>query len=116
MSKPASHVETEIGGQHFCLWADGSCYLPGDQLLVLSDLHLEKALAQSAGAPLPALDSAASLAAMRAALRRQPVRACILLGDSLSPLRPGCTHGRPVAGPVAGLCQPGRADLDRRQS
>ena len=82
MSKPASHAETEIGGQHFCLWADGSCYLPADQLLVLSDLHLEKAIAQSVGAPLPALDSAASLAAMRAALLRQPVRACILLGDS----------------------------------
>ena len=82
MSKPAHFAETQIGGQSFQLYADGSCYLPEDQLLVLSDLHLEKALAQSAGAPLPALDSAATLTAMRLALTRQPVRACILLGDS----------------------------------
>ncbi len=107
MSKPASHAETEIGGQHFCLWADGSCYLPEDQLLVLSDLHLEKALAQSVGAPLASAGQCrlvgrdAGSPATPAGARLYPA------GRFLSPLRAGRAHGRPVAGPVAGVCQPG---------
>lgn len=82
MSQPDRRAEITLAGQTVWLYADGSCYLPDDQLLVLSDLHLEKARAQSQGAPLPALDSIATLQQMQAALKRAPAKSCILLGDS----------------------------------
>jgi DNA ligase-associated metallophosphoesterase len=61
----------------------GALYLPDERTLVVADLHLEKGSAYAArGVLLPPYDSAATLAALGAAiLRYQPARV-IALGDS----------------------------------
>lgn len=64
------------------LYADGALHIPEYNLLVLSDMHLEKGAAQSHAVPLPNYDTPETLARMEQAISRTQAENCILLGDS----------------------------------
>ena len=71
-----------LKGAILWLYPDGTLYWPQERLLLVSDLHLEKAAAQSKAGPLPVYDTPQTLADLEAALNREPVDTCVLLGDS----------------------------------
>lgn len=61
----------------------GALWLPEERTLVVADLHLEKGSAYAArGVMLPPYDSAATLAALAAVIRRREPARLIALGDS----------------------------------
>lgn len=61
----------------------GALWLPEERTLVVADLHLEKGSAYAArGVMLPPYDSAATLAALAAVIRRRGPARVIALGDS----------------------------------
>ncbi|MCL4709778.1 MAG: ligase-associated DNA damage response endonuclease PdeM [Pseudorhodoplanes sp.] len=72
-----------LGGQAFVGDADGALYWPHERLLVVSDLHLEKASSFARrGVFLPPYDTATTLARLADVVRRYVPRAVIALGDS----------------------------------
>lgn len=78
----SSFIDIRFHGELCRLYADASLFLPDEQTLILSDLHLQKGFAQSKGAPLPGYDTQDTLNRAEQAIRRnRPVRT-ILLGDS----------------------------------
>ncbi len=65
----------------------GALYWPDEQLLVVSDLHLEKGSAFAArGMLLPPYDTAATLDRLAGLLRRHAVRRVVALGDNFHDL------------------------------
>ena len=76
------YVPITLKGAVLHLYPDGTLYWPDERLLIVSDLHLEKAAAQSKAGPLPVYDTPQTLADLEGALARAPVETCILLGDS----------------------------------
>lgn len=67
------------------LWADpfGGLFCPATETLIVSDLHLEKGAALARrGAPLPAYDTAATLARLATLLKARQPRRVVALGDS----------------------------------
>lgn len=76
-------LDTEIGGVGAVLDPAGVLVLPSEQLLIVSDLHLEKGAAFARrGMMLPPYDTAATLALLERALSRHCVRRVVCLGDS----------------------------------
>ena len=53
----SSFIDIRFHGELCRLYADASLFLPDEQTLILSDLHLQKGFAQSKGAPLPGYDT-----------------------------------------------------------
>ncbi|MCB8835980.1 ligase-associated DNA damage response endonuclease PdeM [Aurantimonas sp. VKM B-3413] len=75
--------ETVLAGMHVVCDPSGTLYAPSDDLLVVSDLHLEKGAAFARrGMLLPPYDTAATLALLEAALVRYRPRSVVCLGDS----------------------------------
>ena len=64
------------------LFGNGSLYLPSHEILVVSDLHLEKGAAQSSAMPLPVYDTDNTLARLETAFDNLTVKTCLFLGDS----------------------------------
>jgi hypothetical protein len=72
-----------IAGEPAMFDASGALFLPAHDLLVVSDLHLEKgsSLARR-GTLLPPYDTAATLTRLQAVVRRHAPRIVVCLGDS----------------------------------
>ncbi|WP_185983346.1 ligase-associated DNA damage response endonuclease PdeM [Aureimonas mangrovi] len=76
-------VETVLNGGAIVCDPSGVFYAPGERLLVVSDLHLEKGAAFARrGMMLPPYDTAATLALLSGALDRYDPARVICLGDS----------------------------------
>jgi DNA ligase-associated metallophosphoesterase len=76
-------IETGFSGEPVVLDACGALYLPERDLLVVSDLHLEKgSFFASRGNPVPCHDTADTLLRMGTALREYRPSRVISLGDS----------------------------------
>lgn len=76
-------VETELNGGTLVCDPSGILFSPGESLLVVSDLHLEKGAAFARrGMMLPPYDTAATLALLESAIRRYEPRRVVCLGDS----------------------------------
>lgn len=73
----------EIAGEALVCDASGALWWPGEETLIVSDLHLEKgsSLARR-GMLIPPYDSAATLGLLEAAIARLRPRTVIALGDS----------------------------------
>ncbi len=59
-----------------------ACICLKQNMLVVSDLHLEKGQAQSKAAPLPRFDTDEGIAKLSAAITRTNAKEVIFLGDS----------------------------------
>jgi len=70
------------GGVTFTAYADGSLLVNHENLLVFSDLHLEKGRAMAGTAPLPEMDTDTTLKNMTKAIGRDEPEAVLFLGDS----------------------------------
>jgi DNA ligase-associated metallophosphoesterase len=76
-------VEADFAGEAVVLDACGALYLPERDLLVVSDLHLEKgSFFASRGNPIPCHDTADTLARLGAVLRDYRPARVVSLGDS----------------------------------
>ena len=75
-------VEIEFCGNIFWLYSDGACLHKKSKTLIVADLHLEKAVSQSSTTLLPGYDTNETLILLEAALNRDKIQNCILLGDS----------------------------------
>ncbi len=81
-TSPAAHA-VMLGRLALVPDVSGALWLPDEGTLVVADLHLEKGSAYaSRGVFLPPYDSAATLAALMAAVLRHSPRRVIALGDS----------------------------------
>ncbi|NDA08962.1 MAG: hypothetical protein EBZ18_06080, partial [Alphaproteobacteria bacterium] len=69
-------------GVTFTAYADGSLLVNHENLLVFSDLHLEKGRAMAGTAPLPEMDTDTTLKNMTKAIGRDEPEAVLFLGDS----------------------------------
>ena len=69
-------------GQTLHLNGDGTIYWPDEKIVIVSDLHLEKGAALSAGAPLPAYDTIDTLERLHLRLETHKPDRLICLGDS----------------------------------
>ena len=69
-------------GYDLILHGDGTLYMPSENLLIVSDLHLEKGAALSHGAPLPAYDTIDTLQRLEARIRLCQPHKVVCLGDS----------------------------------
>ncbi len=79
----APDAECVIAGVTGLATPEGGLYLPADRVLIVADLHLEKGSAQAVrGYPVPPYDTAATMAALEAAVRRHAPRVVVALGDS----------------------------------
>ena len=73
-----------ICGRAFVADRSGALYWPGEQALIISDLHLEKGSAYAArGVMLPPYDTRATLMRLAETIDRYEVATVIALGDSL---------------------------------
>lgn len=85
-----TQIETEFGGQPVVLDACGALYLTGEDILVVSDLHLEKgSYFASRGNPIPRHDTRDTLLRLAAAVECYGPRIVICLGDSFHDVRAG---------------------------
>lgn len=81
--RPARRSQTLVGDVPFDVLAEGCLWQPGDRLLVVADLHLEKASSFARrGELLPPYDTAATLAALSALVFNLDPVTVIALGDS----------------------------------
>ncbi len=79
----ARESETELAGHAAVCDASGALYLPGEDVLVVSDLHLEKGAAFARRLmPVPPYDTAATLSRLAAVIGRYAPRLVISLGDA----------------------------------
>ena len=69
-------------GQTLKLNGDGTIFWPQQSLLIVSDLHLEKGAALSAGAPLPAYDTPDTIQRLAARIAYDRPASLLCLGDS----------------------------------
>ncbi|MBW3097456.1 ligase-associated DNA damage response endonuclease PdeM [Pseudohoeflea coraliihabitans] len=84
--------EIELNGTAAVCACEGVLYLPGSQLLAVSDLHLEKGAAFARrGLLLPPYDTAATLSRLNAAITRFQPKVVLSLGDSFHD-RTGSAH------------------------
>lgn len=80
---PAAAHDIALGGKAFVADPGGALYWPGERLLAVADLHLEKGSSFARrGTLLPPYDTAATLARLAASIARYSPRAVIALGDS----------------------------------
>lgn len=85
-----TQIETEFGGQPVVLDACGALFLPGEDILVVSDLHLEKGSYFAArGNPIPRHDTRDTLLRLAAAVDCYRPRLVVCLGDSFHDARAG---------------------------
>lgn len=83
MKPTATTTEVEVAGMTAILDLSGALHLPGEGVLLVADLHLEKGSSFARGGQLlPPYDTRETLAALRAAIARFSPRAVIALGDS----------------------------------
>jgi DNA ligase-associated metallophosphoesterase len=83
MRGEAAPHEAGLGALTLLLDLSGAIYLPEERTLLVADLHLEKGAAFARrGLMLPPYDSAATLLALHAAIRRHAPRRIVALGDS----------------------------------
>lgn len=86
------HAELAVAGEAFLADPSGALFHPGERLMIVADLHLEKASSFARrGMLLPPWDTAATLAALAAALVRLRPRRVAALGDSF---HDPSAHGR----------------------
>ncbi len=101
-----AHDAAEITVAGVTLLADcsGALYWPEEQLLVVSDLHLEKGSSFARrGVLLPPYDTASTLEELAGALSRHAVRTVVALGDSF--------HDQDGPARLAAVCIRWRASL-----
>lgn len=80
---PADEPRLDLCGVPFVVTAEGALFAPGDRLLVVADLHLEKASRHAArGRFLPPYDTPVTLARLAALVARTEPKTVICLGDS----------------------------------
>lgn len=80
---PAGAGEIAVAGVTLMADLEGALYWPEEQLLVVSDLHLEKGSSFAArGILLPPYDTASTLERLASLLSRYAVRMVIALGDN----------------------------------
>jgi DNA ligase-associated metallophosphoesterase len=85
-----TRIETEFAGEQLMLDACGALFFPEHELLVVSDLHLEKGSFFAArGHPVPCHDTRDTLMRLAEAIRHYRPRAVICLGDSFHDVRAG---------------------------
>lgn len=78
-----SRQPISICGRSFLADVSGALYWPGEDILIVADLHLEKGSAFAArGVMLPPYDTAATLERMAATLDAYPASTVLCLGDS----------------------------------
>jgi len=76
-------VAFELAGEPVTALIEGALLVPGEETLIVSDLHLEKGSARAhRGALLPPYDTRATLAALAACVARRRPRRIVSLGDS----------------------------------
>src|SRR5438445_10496718 len=76
-------VPFSFAGETFAASADGALYWPAQQMLLVADLHLEKASwIAKAGQFLPPYDSHATLTALAREVERSGANRLYCLGDS----------------------------------
>lgn len=79
----ADAAEIELAGARLTLDHSGAIWWADEQMLVVSDLHLEKGSAFAArGAPLPPYDTRATLARLETLVERLRPQCVLALGDS----------------------------------
>lgn len=85
-----TQIEARFAGAKILLDACGALYLPDEDLLVVSDLHLEKGSFFAArGNPIPCHDTRDTLTRLASALKAYRPRAVVCLGDSFHDVRAG---------------------------
>jgi uncharacterized protein len=78
-----SHAVT-VAGKSLIADVTGALYWPGERMLIVADLHLEKASAAAArGRPLPPYDTRETLIKLAETLDRYEPTTVVALGDSL---------------------------------
>lgn len=83
ISSAGSHCEVTVGGATFAADPAGALYWPGERLLIVADLHLEKGSSFARyGSLLPPYDTAATLARLASLIGQYAPRAVVSLGDS----------------------------------
>jgi len=83
-----TRMELVFGGEIVVLDASGALYLPGEDALVVADLHLEKgSFFASRGNPVPCLDTRDTLIRLSAIVAAYRPRRLICLGDSFHDMR-----------------------------
>jgi hypothetical protein len=107
MSETDGAAPIALAGETVVAERDGSLWWPGARALVFADLHFEKGSAFAGrGSLLPPYDTAATLAAMAAAIARRAPAVVVCLGDSFhdsgAPGRLDAADARSLAGLVAG--------------
>ncbi len=81
---PCGGARTTVAGAEVLLRVSGALWLPGQQALVVGDLHLEKGSAYAArGQLLPPYDTGETLRRLGAEVAALSPRRLILLGDTL---------------------------------
>ncbi len=85
-----TQIEAEFTGEPLVLDACGALYFPERDMLVVSDLHLEKGSFFAArGNPIPCYDTRDTLLRLAAAIRCYRPRTLICLGDSFHDVKAG---------------------------
>jgi DNA ligase-associated metallophosphoesterase len=106
-ASPCGAVVLGIGAAEVMLRPSGALWLAAERLLVVADLHLEKASAFAArGQLLPPYDTRETLARLAGEAARLRPRAILLLGDSF---HDGAGEDRLAAEDLAALTALGRA-------
>jgi DNA ligase-associated metallophosphoesterase len=83
-------IETDFAGEPVVLDAGGALYLPKRNVLVISDLHLEKgSFFASRGNPIPCYDTTDTLLRLSEVIREYRPTRVVSLGDSFHDLRAG---------------------------
>ena len=82
MSSSPTTSTVSFHGHDFTLHGDGTLFWPAKDMLIVSDLHLEKGAALSSGAPLPAYDTIDTLQRLKHQIMRTRPKQLVCLGDS----------------------------------
>ena len=78
----SAQIAFDWKGEQLQFQANGSLYLPDYDVLVISDLHLEKGASQQNIVPLPSFDTPDTLQRAEKAIAQTGAKHCIFLGDS----------------------------------
>lgn len=81
-AKTDNQLSISFHGETLTLLGDGTIYMPSHDLMIVSDLHLEKGAALSRGAPLPAFDTIDTLTRLMRRIDSLSPEKILCLGDS----------------------------------
>ncbi len=98
-------VCAHVAGMPVVLDMSGALYLPDDQLLIVSDMHLEKGTSWARrGIFLPPYDTRQTLAALGSVILHYKPRMLVFLGDSFHDIGGAARLHGEALGDLVGLC------------